>query len=109
MLSRVASTNRAHFRERYVPPALESLLTARVRSGRLATSTNDAGGVMPDLSYDQLQARALDSIQQAWEAADAGRNDVAARLTTRAQVQALLSIGAALQELAEAVRESRQA
>lgn len=64
---------------------------------------------MPDLSYDQLQARALDSIQQAWEAADAGRNDVAARLTTRAQVQTLLSIGAALQELAEAVRESRQA
>lgn len=60
---------------------------------------------MPDLSSIQLQARALDDLSQAAAAASAEREDAADRLTSEAQIKALLSVGAALRELSAAVRD----
>jgi hypothetical protein len=60
-----------------------------------------------ELSYEQLQARALDSAENAYAAALNGRQDAADVLKARAQVQALLTVGAALRELTRAIQGSR--
>ncbi|MFJ3984459.1 hypothetical protein [Streptomyces fungicidicus] len=60
---------------------------------------------MAELSYEQLQARALNSLDNAY-GERAGSDDHAAALA-RAQVHALLSVGAAMRELAQAIHEGR--
>ena len=60
---------------------------------------------MAELSYEQLQARALDSVDQSWGASRADNGEARAHLLAIAQIQALLSVGAALREVAEAVRK----
>ncbi|MER5474608.1 hypothetical protein ABZX90_37395 [Streptomyces sp. NPDC002935] len=62
---------------------------------------------MAELDYEMLQARALDNVDQSWSAAGADNREAEARLLAIAQIQALLSVGAALREVAEAVREQR--
>lgn len=59
---------------------------------------------MPLPDFESMQARALDSMQTAQSVADP---DVAQRYTADAQTHALLSIGAALHELAEAMKQRR--
>lgn len=58
---------------------------------------------MAERKYDQLQARALNNLDDA-HAQDAG-SDGQAALLARAQVHALLAVGAAIKDLAEAIRE----
>ncbi|WP_454323248.1 hypothetical protein [Streptomyces ambofaciens] len=60
---------------------------------------------MAELSYEQLQARALDNADQSWSAAGADKAAAEARLLAIAQIQALLAVGAALREVASAIRE----
>ncbi|MEU5900529.1 hypothetical protein [Streptomyces venezuelae] len=60
---------------------------------------------MPERKYDQLQARAISNLDDA-DAETAGSADQTA-LLARAQVHALLAVGAAIKDLVEAVRESR--
>ena len=57
---------------------------------------------MAERRYDQLQARAINNLDDALS----GDADQAA-LLARAQVHALLTVGAAIKDLAEAIRESR--
>lgn len=57
---------------------------------------------LPD--FEALQVRALDRMQAA-QAVSSDRPEVIQRLASDAQTHALLSIGAALHELAEAIRE----
>ncbi|MFF5642921.1 hypothetical protein [[Kitasatospora] papulosa] len=59
---------------------------------------------MPDLTSIDLQIRALGDIEQASSAASAGNKEAAARLTATAQIKATLANGAALRELAQALR-----
>lgn len=59
---------------------------------------------MSNLSSIQLQARALDELSRAAEVVSAGHPEAADRLTKEAHIKALLSIGAALRELGDAVR-----
>lgn len=61
---------------------------------------------MSNLNSETLQARALDHMARATEAAGADMTEVAERLTAHAQTHALLSIAAALREMAQAVREN---
>lgn len=63
---------------------------------------------MAELSYEQLQARALDNAENAYAAALNGRQDAADSLKARAQTQALLAIGAALRDLTRAVQDGRR-
>lgn len=58
---------------------------------------------MTERRYDQLQARALNNLDDVLARED-GSDDQAA-LLARAQVHALLTIGAAIKDLAEAIRE----
>lgn len=60
---------------------------------------------MAQLKYEQLQEEALDSIDSAGGAARGGDKEGEARLLAVAQVHALLAVGAAIRELAQAVRE----
>lgn len=60
---------------------------------------------MPDLSSLQLQARSLDKLNSASTAAGTGEPERAERLTAEAQTHAVLSVSAALRELAQAIRE----
>ncbi|WP_158689349.1 hypothetical protein [Streptomyces viridosporus] len=60
---------------------------------------------MAELSYEQLQARALSNLDNAY-GERAGSDDQVAALT-RAQVHALLTVGAAMKDLAQAIREGR--
>lgn len=62
---------------------------------------------MAELDYEQLQARAIDSVESAYAAALNGRPDAADALKAQAQTQALLSIGAAMRDLAKAIRGQR--
>lgn len=62
---------------------------------------------MAELNYEQLQARALHSAEHAYEAAINDRPDAAGALQARAQVQALLAVGAAMQELTRALRAGK--
>jgi hypothetical protein len=57
-----------------------------------------------ELNYEQLQARAIDSVERAYAAALDGRQDSADALKAQAQTQALLSVGAAMRDLAKAIR-----
>jgi len=63
------------------------------------------GALMAQLRYDQMQARALNNLDDS-HAEDAGSGAQAA-LLARAQVHALLAVGAAIKDLAEAIRENR--
>lgn len=60
---------------------------------------------MAERRYDQLQARALNNLDETL-AEKAGSADQAA-LLARAQVHALLAVGAAIKDLAQAIREGR--
>ncbi|MYR36390.1 hypothetical protein GTX14_04905 [Streptomyces sp. SID4944] len=62
---------------------------------------------MPLPDFESLQARSIDRMEMAQSAANANKPDVAQRLSTDAQTHALLSIGAALRELAQAVQQGR--
>lgn len=62
---------------------------------------------MPLPDFTSMQARALDNMEMAQSAARSERPDVAQRMTADAQTHALLSIGAALHELAEAIQKRR--
>lgn len=58
---------------------------------------------MAERKYKELQARALNNLDDVL-AERAGSDDQAA-LLARAQVHALLTVGAAIKDLAEAIRE----
>lgn len=58
---------------------------------------------MTERRYDQLQARALNNLDDALARVE-GSDDQGA-LVARAQVHALLAVGAAIKDLAEAIRE----
>ena len=58
---------------------------------------------MAERGYDQLQARAINNLDNTYSGED-GSNEQAATLA-RAQVHALLAVGAAIKDLAEAIRE----
>jgi len=58
---------------------------------------------MTERRYDQLQARALNNLDDS-HAREDGSGDQAA-LLARAQVHALLAVGAAIRDLAQAIRE----
>jgi hypothetical protein len=60
---------------------------------------------MAERRYDQLQARALNNLDDTL-AEEAGSAEQSA-LLARAQVHALLAVGAAIRDLAEAMREGR--
>ncbi|GAA0637143.1 hypothetical protein GCM10009535_11810 [Streptomyces thermocarboxydovorans] len=60
---------------------------------------------MVERRYDQLQARALNTLDDTY-AEENGSADQAA-LLARAQVHALLAVGAAIKDLAVAIREGR--
>lgn len=60
---------------------------------------------MAERRYDQLQARALNNLDDTF-AGEAGDEDQVAMLA-RAQVHALLAVGAAIKDLADALREGR--
>ena len=83
----------------------KALLTTRSAFGRLATLASDEGVDMAELSYEQLQARTLNSLDNSY-GERIGSDDHAAALT-RAQVHALLTVGAALKDLAQAIRDGR--
>jgi hypothetical protein len=82
-----------------------ALLTTRPTFGRLAPLAADERADMVERKYDQLQARALRNLDDTY-AAENGSADQAASLA-RAQVHALLAVGAAMKDLAEAIREGR--
>lgn len=90
---------------RYHSP--EALLTGGFSFDRLAATERDEGVEMAELSYEQLQARALDNAQQSWDAAGAEQHAAEARLLAVAQIQALLAVGAALRDVADAIREGK--
>ncbi|WP_405944769.1 hypothetical protein [Streptomyces sp. NBC_00932] len=83
---------------RYRPA--EALLTASSAFGRLTSLSGDEGVDMPERTFEQLQARALNNLD------DAG-SDGQAALLARAQVHALLAVGAAIKDLAEATRQGQ--
>lgn len=83
------------------PAALE----AGVNGGRLPVLVRDGGVDMAQLSYERLQAQALNNLDNAY-GERVGSDDQAAALA-RAQVHALLTVGAALKDLAQAIREGR--
>jgi hypothetical protein len=56
------------------------------------------------LDYEELQVRAMNNADDAYSAAANGREAAAEALRNKAQVEALLSIGAAIQDLANAIR-----
>lgn len=58
---------------------------------------------MAERRYDQLQARAINNLDDA-DNETAGSGSQAA-LLARAQVHALLTVGAAIKDLADALRE----
>ncbi|MEU3613547.1 hypothetical protein ABZ725_14685 [Streptomyces sp. NPDC006872] len=60
---------------------------------------------MAERRYDQLQARALNNLDDTYSG-DADSEDRAA-LLARAQIHALLAVGAAIKDLAEAIRKDR--
>jgi hypothetical protein len=60
---------------------------------------------MAERRYEQLQARALNNLDTSL-GEESGSSDQAA-LLARAQVHALLAVGAAIKDLAEALREGR--
>jgi hypothetical protein len=60
---------------------------------------------MTERRYDQLQARAVNNLDNTYSG-DVGTPDQAAQLA-RAQVYALLAVGAAIKDLAAALREGR--
>ncbi|MEU2566646.1 hypothetical protein [Streptomyces althioticus] len=62
---------------------------------------------MAELSYEQLQARAIHNAERAYDAAANDRQDVAASLQVLAQTHALLAVGAAVKELARELRADR--
>ncbi|MFD3523862.1 hypothetical protein [Streptomyces sp. NPDC058653] len=59
---------------------------------------------MTNLSYEQLQARSLNSMEMAYSAAGSGRPEMADILKAQAQTQALLAVGEVLRELTQALR-----
>jgi hypothetical protein len=81
----------------------EALLTAASTFGRLATLSVDKGVSMAERSYEQSQARAVNSLDNSYSG-EAGTPDQVAQLA-RAQVYALLTVGAAIKDLAESIRE----
>ncbi|MEF9521242.1 hypothetical protein [Streptomyces sp. RB13] len=83
----------------------EALLTTSLNFGRLAAPERDEGAATMERRYDQLQARALNNLDDTY-AGDAGSEDQVAMLA-RAQVHALLTAGAAIKDLAAAIRENR--
>ncbi|MDT0608896.1 hypothetical protein [Streptomyces lancefieldiae] len=89
------------------PHGGEALLTAGRAFGRLATLASNEGVEMAELNYEQLQTRALDNAQQSWNAAGADQHAAEARLLAVAQIQALLAVGAALRDVADAIREGK--
>lgn len=62
---------------------------------------------MAELSYEQLQARAIHNAERAYDAAINNRPEVVGPLQTLAQAQALLAVGAAMRELARELRASK--
>jgi hypothetical protein len=70
---------------------------------RLASLAGDERVDMAERRYDQLQARALNNLDDTL-AEDDG-SDRQAALLARAQVHALLAVGAAIKDLAEAIPE----
>lgn len=88
---------------RYQP--VEALLTAASAFGRLSSLSVDEGVGMAERSYDQLQARAVNSLDNTYSG-DVGTPDQQAQFA-RAQAYALLAAGAAIKDLAEAIREGR--
>lgn len=60
---------------------------------------------MTERSHEEMQARALNNLDNTYSG-DPGSTDQVASLA-RAQVHALLAVGAAIKDLAEAIRESR--
>lgn len=62
---------------------------------------------MPLPDFESLQARSLDRMDMSQSAANANKQDAAQRLSIDAQTHALLSIGAALRELAQALQQRR--
>ncbi|MEU8642220.1 hypothetical protein AB0C91_09915 [Streptomyces sp. NPDC048674] len=60
---------------------------------------------MAEHSYEQMQRRALNNLDNA-SGHEAGSEDQATWLA-RGQVHALLAVGAAIRDLAQAVREKR--
>lgn len=60
---------------------------------------------MAELSHEHLQARALNNLDNAHSGR--ARSDDQAATLARAQVHALLAVGAAIRELAQALRENR--
>jgi hypothetical protein len=79
------------------------LLTVDLAFGRVAELASNEGVEMVERRYDQLQARALSNLDDTY-AGEAGSDDQTATLA-RAQVHALLAVGAAIKDLAEAIRE----
>lgn len=63
------------------------------------------GAPVPDLNSLQLQARSLAKLDSATSAAEAKEPERAERYSMEAQTHAVLSVGAALRELAAAIRE----
>jgi hypothetical protein len=60
---------------------------------------------MAERSYEQMQARAVNDLDNSYSG-DVGTPDQVAQLA-RAQVYALLAVGAAIKDLAGAIREGR--
>ena len=81
----------------------EAVLTVPPSSARLAAANGRMA--MTERSYEQMQARALNNLDNAY-GENAGSADQGASLA-RAQVHALLAVGAAIKDLADAIRESR--
>lgn len=83
----------------------EALLTAVPTFGRLSSLSGDEGVGMTERKYEQLQARAVNNLDSTYSE-DVGSADQAAQLA-RAQVYALLTVGAAIKDLAEAISKGQ--
>lgn len=83
----------------------EALLTAGSAFGRLSPLTVDEGAGMTERSYEQLQARAVNNLENSYGDED-GSSGQAASLA-RAQAYSLLAFGSAIRDLAKAMREAR--
>lgn len=60
---------------------------------------------MAERKYDQLQARALNNLDDTHSGDDGDAHQAA--MLARAQVHALLALGAAIKDLAEATRQGQ--
>lgn len=82
---------------------VEALLTTAPVFGRLAPLSDGERDDMTERRYDQLQARAINNLDDSL-GEEPGSKEA---LLARAQVHALLAVGAAIKDLADAIREGR--